>query len=140
MRSRVISSHFLLMSMLFLLVLLTACGQSGNSQSTTTTPSPVPTPDVTLDAYGTPIIFPTSAPQRIVSLVPNISEMLGALGRQGRVVGINYYTNYPPNLASLPKVTDVNGKYNNEQLVALKPELVLSYGKDTNPACCTGTI
>ena len=78
-----------------------------------------------------PITYPTSAPQRIVSLTPNISEMLGALHLEGRVVGIDYYTNYPADLTSLPKVSDVSGKYNVEQIVALRPDLVLSYGQDT---------
>src|SRR5438105_959461 len=90
-----------------------------------------PLPAITLDAYGTPIVFPTSAPQRIVSLVPNVSEMLGALNLDSRVVGIDYYTNYPADLTTKPKVSDVNGKYIVEQIVALKPDLVLSYGQDT---------
>ncbi len=127
MRSRVISSRFFLSLLLFFLVLLTACG--GTSQNSISTPSQTPTE--TLDAYGTPIAFPTKAPQRIVSLVPNISEILGFLGLGGQVVGVDYYTNYPTNLTSLPKVSDVNGKYNVEQIVALKPDLVLSYGEDT---------
>ena len=127
MRSRVISSRFCLPLLLFLFVLLTACGGSNQSSS----PTPSQTPTVTLDAYGTPIAFPATAPQRIVSLVPNISEILGFLGLGGQVVGVDYYTNYPTNLTSLPKVSDVNGKYNVEQIVALKPDLVLSYGEDT---------
>ncbi len=127
MRSRVISSRFCLSLLLFLLVLLTACG--GSNQSSNPTPSQTPT--VTLDAYGTPIVFPATAPQRIVSLVPNISEILGFLGLGGQVVGVDYYTNYPTNLTSLPRVSDVNGKYNVERIVALKPDLVLSYGEDT---------
>jgi iron complex transport system substrate-binding protein len=127
MRSRVISSRFCLSLLLFLLVLLTACG--GSSQNAT--PTPAQTPTATLDAYGTPIVFPATAPQRIVSLVPNISEILGFLGLGGQVVGVDYYTNYPTNLTSLPKVSDVNGKYNVERIVALKPDLVLSYGEDT---------
>jgi iron complex transport system substrate-binding protein len=131
MRSRVISSRLFLSLLLFFLVLLTACGQSGNSSTSTSTPSQTPTPAITLDAYGTPIVFPATAPQHIVSLVPNISEILGALGLQGRVVGVDYYTNYPTDLTSLPRVSDVNGKYNVEQIVALKPDLVLSYGEDT---------
>ncbi len=94
-------------------------------------PYPAQTPAATLDAYGTPIVFPATAPQRIVSLVPNISEILGFLGLGGQVVGVDYYTNYPTNLTSLPKVSDVNGKYNVERIVALKPDLVLSYGEDT---------
>ena len=32
------------------------------------------------------------------------SEMLGALGLQEHVVGVDYYTNYPATLMSLPKV------------------------------------
>jgi iron complex transport system substrate-binding protein len=86
---------------------------------------------VALDYYGTPVAFPTIAPQRIVSLLPSTSEILGALHVQGRVVGVDYYTTYPPELASRPKVSDVNGKYNIEQIVALKPDLVLSYGGET---------
>ena len=127
MRSRVISSRFCLSLLLFLLVLLTACG--GSSQNAI--PTPAQTPAATLDAYGTPIVFPATAPQRIVSLVPNMSEILGFLGVGGQVVGVDYYTNYPTNLTSLPKVSDVNGKYNVERIVALKPDLVLSYGEDT---------
>jgi ABC-type Fe3+-hydroxamate transport system substrate-binding protein len=129
MRSRVISSRLFLSLLLIFLVLLTACGQSGNNSNSISTPSQTPT--VTLDAYGTPIVFPTTAPQRIVSLVPNISEILGTLGLGGRVVGVDYYTNYPTVLTSIPRVSDVNGKYNVEQIVALKPDLVLSYGEDT---------
>src|SRR5258708_22947584 len=34
-------------------------------------------------------------------------------------------------MTSLPKVSDANGKYNVEQIVALKPDLVLSYGGET---------
>lgn len=127
MRSRVISSRFCLSLLLFLLVLLTACG--GSSQNAN--PTPAQTPAATLDAYGTPIVFPATAPQRIVSLVPNMSEILGFLGLGVQVVGVDYYTNYPTNLTSLPKVSDVNGKYNVERIVALKPDLVLSYGEDT---------
>ncbi len=60
-----------------------------------------------------------------------MSETLGALNLQNRVVGVDYNTNYPASLASLPKVSDVNGKYNVEQIVKLKPDLILSYGAET---------
>src|SRR5260221_3164564 len=109
-------------------VLLTACGQS---LLPTTGEKPTSTPTAALDVYGTPIVLPTTAPRRIISLLPSTSEMLGALQLQGRVVAVDYYTSYPPELASLPKVSDVNGKYNVEQIVALKPDLVLSWGGET---------
>jgi ABC-type Fe3+-hydroxamate transport system substrate-binding protein len=126
MRSYVISFRLSLMLFLSCLILLTACGQSSSPAT-----GAKPTPTVTLDFYGTPIVFPTTAPQRIVSLLPNTSEILGALHLQGRVVAVDYYTSYPPELTSLSKVSDVNGKYNVEQIVALKPDLVLSWGGET---------
>ncbi len=128
MVSRLLSFRLSLMLFLSLCILLTACGQD---ISTTTSSQPKPTPTVAFDYYGTPVAFPTTAPQRIVSLVPSTSEILGALPLQGRVVGVDYYTTYPPELASLPKVSDANGKFNVEQIVALKPDLVLSYGGQT---------
>src|SRR5579875_20223 len=130
MRSHVISSRLFVVLLLSLVVLLTACGgQSGSS--TGSTPTQTPTPTVTLDAYGKPIIFPSTAPQRIVSLTPNISEILGALHLESHVVGVDYYTNYPADLTSLPRVSNADGQYNVEQIVALHPDLVLSYGQDT---------
>src|SRR5437660_7655904 len=128
MRSHVISFRVSLVLLLSCFVLLTACGQ-GSSPATGTKPTPTPT--AALDFYGTPIAFPKAPPQRIVSLLPNTSEMLGALHLQGRVVAVDYYTSYPPELASLPKASDVNGKYNVEQIVALKPDLILSWGGET---------
>src|SRR2546421_6607348 len=113
MFSRLLSFRLSLMLFLSLCILLTACGQD---ISTTTSSQPKPTPTVAFDYYGTPVAFPTTAPQRIVSLVPSTSEILGALPLQGRVVGVDYYTTYPPELASLPKVSDANGKFNVEQI------------------------
>ena len=127
MRSHVISFRVSLVLILFCFVLLTACGQN----SPTSGAKPTSTPTVALDFYGMPIAFSITAPRRIVSLLPSTSEMLGALHLQGRVVAVDYYTSYPPELTSLPKVSDVNGKYNVEQIVALKPDLVLSWGGET---------
>lgn len=119
-RTHVISSRKTLVSLLSCLLLLTAYGCGGQSTSTPAS-----------DFYGTPIAFPQTAPQRIVSLTPGTSEMLGALHLERRVVGVDYYTDYPSALTSLPKVDDANGVYNVEQIVALKPDLVLSWGGET---------
>jgi len=130
MLSRVLNLSLYRLSLVLLLslfALLAACGQ-GSTNTTTGSSKPSPTPPAVNDYYGTPIVFPTTSPQRIVSLVPSASEILGALNLQDRVVGVDFYTAYPPVLAKLPKVSDVNGKYNNEQIELLKPDLVLSYG------------
>ena len=130
MNTRVISSHLSLLLLVLLLFGLAACGQTASS-GTGTLSMPAPTTTVALDVYGTPIVFPKTAPQRIVSLVSSTSEILGALHLERRVVGIDYYTDYPPALTSLPRVSNVDGKYNVEQIVALKPDLVLSWGAQT---------
>jgi len=128
MYSHVISLRLTLLMLLSCFVLLTACGQNSSPASG---PQPGATPTVARDFYGTPVVFPAAPPQRIISLLPNTSEMLGALHLQGRVIAVDYYTTYPADLASLPKVSGSNGKFNIEQIVALKPDLVLSYGGET---------
>src|SRR5438270_11201011 len=126
MGTRIIFSRRLLALLVSLVLLLAACGQG-----TSATPSTASTPTPPLDVFGTPIVFPKTPPQRIVSLLPSTSEILGALHLEQRVVAIDYYTNYPPSLTSKPKVSNANGVYNVEQIVALKPDLVLSYGGET---------
>lgn len=100
-----------------------------------TTAAPATGPEQPLlarDSNGTAIVIPAQAPQRIVSLTPVDSEILGALHEQSAVVGVDYYTDYPADMAAKPKVTDANSTPNIEQIIALKPDLVLSYGHDTN--------
>jgi iron complex transport system substrate-binding protein len=130
MRSHIISSRILTGLLVSLMVLLAACGQSPSSSSKTSSAAPTATPTQTLDAYGTPISFPKTAPKRIISMVPTTSDMLAALHLDSRVVAVDSYTVYPADLASLPKISTF-GKYNVEKMVSLKPDLVLSYGEDT---------
>ncbi|MFH1835791.1 MAG: helical backbone metal receptor, partial [Methanobacteriota archaeon] len=66
-------------------------------------------------------------PQRIVSHVPPITEMLFAIGLGDRVVGISDYCDYPEEAKLKPSVGDY---YNPsiENIVALEPDLVLTDG------------
>ena len=129
MRKHVISSRFPFLLLLSCLMLLAACGQT--STTTGTSPTSAPTPGPAFDAYGTPIAFPKSAPQRIISLVPSTSEILGALNLASRVVGVDYYTTYPADLTKRPRISNASGTFNTEQIVALKPDLILSDGGAT---------
>jgi iron complex transport system substrate-binding protein len=123
MRTHVISSRFALISLLVCL-LLSACGGQSVSPTASTTPSPTAAP--VNDYYGTPVTIPKQAPQRIVSLTPAVSEILGALNLQNRVVGVDAFTDYPATLTSKPKVSDASGGFNVESIVGLQPDLVLS--------------
>lgn len=132
MRSQVISRRLPVLLVLLALLLAACGGQSstGGSPNTPAAAQPVLQP-VSTDANGALIVFPTSAPQHIVSMVPSVSEMLGALPLQGKVVAVDYYTNYPAALAALPKISDASAKYNVEHIIRLHPDLVLTYGNDT---------
>lgn len=66
-----------------------------------------------------------ASPQRIVSLLPSLTESVCALGRCERLVGADRYSNHPTSVRALPKVgggvdPDI------EAIVALRPDLVLA--------------
>jgi iron complex transport system substrate-binding protein len=63
-------------------------------------------------------------PQRIVSVAPNVTETLFALGLEDRLVGVSVYCQYPPEALKKEKI----GGYINpslEKIVALRPDLVI---------------
>lgn len=64
------------------------------------------------------------APQRIVSLLPSLTETVCELGQCQRLVGVDRYSNFP---ASVQKLPQVGGGLdpNIEMIVALKPDVVL---------------
>lgn len=63
-------------------------------------------------------------PQRIVSLLPSLTEAVCELGACGRLVGVDRYSNHPASLRDLPKLGGIEDA-NVEQIVALKPDVVL---------------
>ncbi|WP_337867916.1 ABC transporter substrate-binding protein [Meiothermus sp.] len=71
-----------------------------------------------------------AAPQRIVAMLPSVSETVCALNACGRLVGVDDFSDFPEQVRRLPKV----GGYFNpnlEAILALKPDLVIVsvYGK-----------
>ena len=64
------------------------------------------------------------APQRIVSLLPSLTEMVCELGACDRLVGVDNYSNWP---AEAQKLTRVGGleDANIEIIVSLRPDVVL---------------
>jgi iron complex transport system substrate-binding protein len=63
-------------------------------------------------------------PRRIVSLSPNLTEILYGVGAFDRVVGVSDYCTYPAAAKKLPSVGGWRTP-NLERLAALQPELVL---------------
>ena len=66
----------------------------------------------------------TQAPQRIVSLLPSLTETVCALGHCQKLVGVDRYSNWPERIAHLPRMGGGLDP-NIESVVAAKPDLVL---------------
>ncbi len=72
-------------------------------------------------------------PRRIVSLAPNITEILFAVGAGGQVAGVTDFDDYPPEAASRAKVGGfVNPSL--EVIVSLKPDLVIGTADGNRPS------
>jgi len=72
-----------------------------------------------------------SRPQRIVSLVPALTEMLYAIGAGPQVVAVSSYDEYPPEVTGLPHVGALLDP-DTERILSLKPDLVITYGSQVD--------
>jgi iron complex transport system substrate-binding protein len=68
---------------------------------------------------------------RVVSLAPNITEMVFALGCGQRIVGTDNFSDYPAAAKRLPKVGGVEPDV--EKIVALHPDLVVASASGVHP-------
>ncbi|WP_038204755.1 ABC transporter substrate-binding protein [Xenophilus azovorans] len=77
-----------------------------------------------VDDRGTTVRL-AAPPQRIVSILPSLTETVCELGACGRLVGVDRYSNWPAPVRALPLVGGGIDP-NVEAIVALKPDLVLA--------------
>jgi iron complex transport system substrate-binding protein len=75
------------------------------------------------DDRGIVVAFARS-PQRVVSVLPSLTETVCELGQCPRLVGTDRYSNYPDRVRTLPKVGGGLDP-NIEAIIALKPDVVL---------------
>ncbi len=75
------------------------------------------------DAQGRTVEF-ARVPQRIVSLLPSVTESLCALGACARLVGVDAFSNHPPEIAALPRLGKSSAP-SVEAIVRLRPDVVL---------------
>lgn len=76
-----------------------------------------------VDERGVTVHLP-QPPQRIVTLLPSLTESVCALGACERLVGVDRYSNWPAPVRALPQVGGGIDP-NVEAIVALKPDVVL---------------
>jgi iron complex transport system substrate-binding protein len=85
-----------------------------------------PAPNKFTDEVGREVTIPFP-PKRIVSLAPNITEILFSLGLDEEIVGVSIHCNFPEKATSKIQV----GSYISldfERIVSLKPDLIIATG------------
>lgn len=134
-----VSGAFWMMLLPLLLLLLAACGgeQSSRIESVATgAPRTAAAPVVAeRDDFGAPIVpaSATSAPARIVSLNPSVTETLFAIGAGPRMIGRSRWDLWPAAALQLPALGD-GIRPNVEALLAARPDLVVLYASADNRA------
>ena len=63
-------------------------------------------------------------PQRIISLAPNMTELLFAFGLEDRIVGVTSFCDYPDAAKKKPKIGGMSNP-SLEAVIALKPDMVV---------------
>jgi len=85
-----------------------------------------------------PTVDRSTPPERIISMAPNITETIYALGLEHKLVGATTYCRYPAAARDLPRVGGF-GQFNYEAMVALNPDLVIVHEEyDTDKARLAG--
>ena len=75
------------------------------------------------DDRGVEVVL-AAAPQRVVSLLPSLTESVCAIGACDRLVGTDRFSNWPASVAALPKLGGLDD-LPVERIAALKPDVVL---------------
>lgn len=76
-----------------------------------------------VDDRGVVVTF-DKPPQRVVSLLPSLTESVCALSKCSALVGVDRFSNWPKSIQDLPKLGGM-GDINIERIVQLKPDIVL---------------
>lgn len=98
------------------LAVLTACAQGAICTA-------VADPVTVRDAFDRAVTLP-APPQRIVTIFASNTEMIAALGLADRIVGIEAYTRYPPEIVGKPLVGGRLG-FSVDAVAGQRPDLVV---------------
>ncbi len=112
---RTCRNQFVWIAVVVCLALFSACN-SGRTANVG------PSREITDDA-GRRVSIPTKV-DRVVSLAPNLTEIVFAVGAGNRLVGRTSYCDYPPEAKAIAEVGDTIHP-NLEPIIALKPQVVL---------------
>lgn len=85
----------------------------------------LPQENIIYDDFKTPFEL-TAAPERIVSLAPNVTEILFALGLADRIVGVTRYCDFPVEALQKEKIGGMVDP-NLEKIESLRPDLIIAF-------------
>lgn len=114
---RILAKRQKVIFLLFLCAVFFANCRTENIQST----QPIQTREI-VDDLGRRVKIPEKI-ERAVSLAPNLTEIVFAVGAGGKLSGVTTYCDYPADARNIAKIGDTL-KPNIETIVALKPEIV----------------
>ncbi len=76
------------------------------------------------EPLSTPTPKAPAGPSRVVTLAPNLTEIVFALGAGDRLVGVSEYSDYPEAARAIPRVGGL--EVDPEKVASLSPDLVLA--------------
>jgi iron complex transport system substrate-binding protein len=112
-----------------MLALICSAGSSASalakdSSQSQTAAGPAAKTRVVVDEVGRRVAVPTEV-RRIVTLAPNLAEIVYALGAQDRLVGVSEYSDHPPAAKTKPSIgMPVDPSL--EAIVGARPDVVLA--------------
>ncbi|MBZ9607621.1 ABC transporter substrate-binding protein [Clostridium estertheticum] len=111
----------------FVCVVFSACGSKGENKGSLNTTkketNAVVYPLKVFDSYNRTVII-EKEPKRIITIAPNITEGIYALGKGSSVVGRSDYDDYPAQALKVTSVGDLL-QPSVEKIVELKPDVVI---------------
>ncbi|KEI00411.1 ABC transporter substrate-binding protein [Clostridium botulinum] len=124
-RKSKVLSLFLALAMIFTCVFsFTGCVNKPVKENKTEVSESVNYPLKIKDSYNREVTI-DKEPNRIVSIAPNITETVFALGKGDKLVGRTDYCNYPENTKKVTTIGSLTNP-NIEKIVELKPDVVIA--------------
>ncbi|WP_088102275.1 ABC transporter substrate-binding protein [Halalkalibacter urbisdiaboli] len=123
-----------MLAVILIMILMAACGATQENEETTVEKDQEQIADEVADSDTYPLTIEDALgeqvtieakPERIVSLIPSITETLYALGQGEFIVGRTNWDNYPEEVLEVESVGDMS--FDVEKVLSLQPDLVLSH-------------
>ncbi len=110
--------------LLIFMTLFAGCNTNSDNKQVVETANTNGYPQKITDTYKREITLPKE-PSRVISLAPNITEIIFSLGKQEKLVGRTDYCDYPESVNNIPSVGTMK-EPNIEKIAQLNPDLIIA--------------